>query len=128
MEKIGGKLRMDKEILIHKVNSNNTLSLSSDDEYYYSIGQCVQFMVKRYVGVNKLLNAGLVASPVLMSNNLDTLKRRIKALFSKTSNMLYMDDKKFNNCLAMIFSYVPENKKVNNDLIQRGFMENSILN
>lgn len=116
-----------REILKDKANRDITGGIETDKEFFYTIGQCINFMVARYVKVNFMLNGHSVAKPALSCKDSQTLKKRTNTLYRKTNNMLYMEDKKFNNAYAMVLGYIPENSKVDNDLLELGFMEKCIL-
>ncbi|NFK66325.1 hypothetical protein FDB14_17510 [Clostridium botulinum] len=117
-----------KDNLLNKVSKKEGyFPIESDVEYYYAAGQCISFMCYRYTNINKGLNKDLVSKQTMLSENYTDLKKRIKMLFGKCSNMLYQEDKKFNNCLAAIMGYIPECNNINVDALQLGYLENNIL-
>lgn len=110
-----------------KVDKDVTGAIKSDKEFYYLAGQCISFMCNRYVGVNKALKKNLVSKQAMLSKNTEDLKNHLKVLFGKCNNMLYMEDKKFNNAYAMLIGYVPEVDKIDQETLQLGYLENCIL-
>lgn len=110
-----------------KVNREITEAIETDKEFYYLVGQCISFMCNRYIGVNKALKKNGVSKQAMLSKNAEYLKNNLKTLFGKCSNMLYMEDKKFNNAYAMLIGYVPEDNKIDQGALQFGYLENCIL-
>lgn len=117
-----------KEKLIKVVDEKeNNIWLETDNEYYYAIGQCISFMSNRYVKINKMFKKNLVTREIMLSKNNDILKKRLMTLFRKCSTMLYNTDKRFNKCMSMVLGYIPDDSKVNDSLLQLGYVDNNIL-
>lgn len=116
-----------KNIVNRKVGKKETDSIETDSEFYYIAGQCISFMCNRYVNINKSLSKNLVSKQSMLSKNTQDLKKHLRMLFGKCNNMLYQEDKKFNNAYAMLISYVPNDSKVDKDIIQLGYLEKCIL-
>lgn len=116
-----------KNIVNRKVGKKETDSIETDSEFYYIAGQCISFMCNRYVNINKSLSKNLVSKQSMLSKNAQDLKKHLRMLFGKCNNMLYQEDKKFNNAYAMLISYVPNDRKVDKDIIQLGYLEKCIL-
>lgn len=116
-----------KNIVNRKVGKKETDSIETDSEFYYIAGQCISFMCNRYVNINKSLSKNLVSKQSMLSKNTQDLKKHLRILFGKCNNMLYQEDKKFNNAYAMLISYVPNDSKVDKDIIQLGYLEKCIL-
>lgn len=116
-----------KNIVNRKVGKKETDSIETDSEFYYIAGQCISFMCNRYVNINKSLSKNLVSKQSMLSKNTQDLKKHLRMLFGKCNNMLYQENKKFNNAYAMLISYVPNDSKVDKDIIQLGYLEKCIL-
>lgn len=110
-----------------KVNRDITGFIETDKEFYYLAGQCISFMCNRYVSINRALKKNPVSKQAMLSKNTEYLKENLKMLFGKCNNMLYMEDKRFNNAYAMLIGYVPEDNKVDQEALQLGYLENCIL-
>ena len=116
-----------KEIIKEKVNRDSTGTIETDREFYYIAGQCISFMCNRYISINRALKKNPVSKQAMLSKNVEDLKKHLKMLFGKCNNMLYMEDKKFNNAYAMLIGYVPVDSKIDKDTLQLGYLENCIL-
>lgn len=116
-----------KEIIKEKVNGDSTGTIETDREFYYIAGQCISFMCNRYVYKNRALKKNPVSKQAMLSKNVEDLKKHLKMLFDKCNNMLYMEDKKFNNAYAMLIGYSPEDNKIDKEALQLGYLENCIL-
>ena len=92
-----------KEVIKEKVNRDSTGAIETDKEFFYIAGQCISFMCNRYVSINRALKKNLVSKQAMLSKNVEDLKKHLKMLFGKSNNMLYMEDKKFNN--SVWFNY-----------------------
>lgn len=116
-----------KEIVKEKINRDSTGAVETDKEFFYIAGQCISFMCNRYIKAFRSLEKNNVSKQAMLSKNVDDLKKHLKMLFGKCNNMLYMEDKKFNNAYAMLIGYVPVDVKVDKDTLQLGYLENCIL-
>lgn len=116
-----------KEIIEEKVCRESTGKIETNKEFYYTAGQCISFMCNRYVAVNKALKKDLVSKQSMLSKNAEDLKKHLKMLFGKCNNMIYQEDKKFNNAYAMLISYIPEDNKIDQETLQLGYLENCLL-
>lgn len=116
-----------KEVIKEKVNRDSTGAIESDKEFYYTAGKCISFMCNRYTAVNKTLKKNLVSKQTMLSKNAEQLKENLKTLYGKSNNMLYQEDKQFNNAYAMLIGYAPYNSKIDQEALQIGYLENCIL-
>lgn len=110
-----------------KVNADSTGVIESDKEFYYTAGQCISFMCDRYTKQFRSLNKNALSRQVMLSKNIEDLKIHLKMFFGKCSNVLYMEDKAFNNAYAMLIGYTTESNKIDKDYLQLGYLENCIL-
>lgn len=116
-----------KEIVKEKVNRDSTGVIETDKEFFYIAGQCISFMCNRYVSINRALKKNPVSKQAMLSKNVEDLKKHLRFLFGKCNNMLYMEDKKFNNAYAMLIGYVPVDNKIDKQALDLGYLENCIL-
>lgn len=116
-----------RDIVKEKANKDITDQITSDKEFYYITGQCIRFMVYRYCSINKCLKENLVSKSTMLSKNALELKKRLKMLYMKCNNMLYLDDKKFNNAFSMLMLYNTEDLSIDKQCLNLGYLENCIL-
>lgn len=124
----GGKDMADiikdiKNSLRVKINANITDNLENDEEYYFAVGQLVNYLLSKSKGKKK--PHSLANSFINGKNNIE-IKEKLRKLYSKYSYDLDMNGKRFNNLYAMIIGYVPEDK-VNQDLIIGGYLSNNLI-
>lgn len=124
----GGKDMADiihdiKDSLRVKINSNVTDKLDNDDEYYFAVGQLVNYLLSKNKGKKKLHS---LANPFINGKNNNEIKEKLRKLYAKYSYDLDMNGKRFNNLYAMIIGYLPEDK-VNQDLIVGGYLSNNLI-
>lgn len=116
-----------RDIVKEKVNKDITDQVANDKEFYYIAGQCINFMCYRYCNINKCLKENLVSKSTMLSKNALELKKRLKMLYMKCNNMLYLDDKKFNNAFSMLMLYNTKDKNIDEQYLNLGYLENCIL-
>lgn len=124
----GGKDMADiihdiKDTLRVKINSKITDKLDNDDEYYFAVGQLVNYLLSKSKGKNKPHS---LANPFINGKNNNEIKEKLRKLYAKYSYDLDMNGKRFNNLYAMIIGYLPEDK-VNQDLIVGGYLSNNLI-
>lgn len=120
---MGDVLKNTKESLREKINSKETQSLQSDDEYYFGVGQIANYLISLNKSGNK--NHSLL-NPILNTKNEAKLKEEIMKLFKKYNYAIKKDSKRFNNLYSMILSYNPETK-INDDLLLAGYLNSSLI-
>lgn len=124
----GGKDMADiihdiKDSLRVKINSNITDKLDNDDEYYFAVGQLVNYLLSKSKGKKRPHS---LANPFINGKNNTEVKEKLRKLYAKYSYDLDMNGKRFNNLYAMIIGYAPEDK-VNQDLIVGGYLSNNLI-
>lgn len=124
---VNADLKNVKTTTKEKVNREVTGAIEADTEFYYLAGQCISFMCNRYTTVNRALKKNGVSKQAMLSKNAEQLKERLKTLYGKCNNMLYMEDRQFNNAYAMLIGYIPEDNKLDQQALQLGYLENCIL-
>ena len=113
-----------KDSLRIKINSSITDKLDNDDEYYFAVGQLVGYLLSKSKGKKKPHS---LANPFINGKSNDDIKEKLRRLYSKYSYDLDFKGKRFNNLYTMIIGYVPEDKKVNQDLILGGYLSNNLI-
>lgn len=124
----GGKDMADvihdiKDSLRVKINESITNKLDNDDEYYFAVGQLVNYLLSKSKGKKKPHS---LANPFINGKNNTDIKEKLRKLYGKYSYDLDMNGKRFNNLYAMIIGYSPEGK-VNQDLIVGGYLSNNLI-
>lgn len=124
----GGKDMADvihdiKDSLRVKINESITNKLDNDDEYYFAVGQLVNYLLSKSKGKKRPHS---LANPFINGKNNSEIKEKLRKLYGKYSYDLDMNGKRFNNLYAMIIGYSPEGK-VNQDLIVGGYLSNNLI-
>lgn len=125
----GGKIKMAdvmKEIrntLREKINTMEYESISTDEEYYYAVGQMLRFFIslnKSSKKVHSLFN------PFLNIKSDKMLKEKMAQLFKKYNYAIEERRFRFNNLYKLIISYKPETE-INQDYMIAGYISNNLL-
>lgn len=124
----GGKDMADiihdiKDSLRVKINSKITDKLDNDEEYYFAVGQLINYLLSKSKGKKKPHS---LANPFINGKNNSEIKEKLRKLYGKYSYDLDMNGKRFNNLYAIIIGYSPEGK-VNQDLIVGGYLSNNLI-
>ncbi|QAA33498.1 type I-B CRISPR-associated protein Cas8b/Csh1 [Clostridium manihotivorum] len=112
-----------KENLKNKINSKETESIESDNEYFFAIGQLVNFFLSKSKGKKKPHS---LANPFINAKENKFLKEKLMALYKKYNYDIEKNGKRFNNLYGMIVSYETE-AKVNQDMILAGYLHSSLI-
>ncbi|WP_042274353.1 type I-B CRISPR-associated protein Cas8b/Csh1 [[Clostridium] dakarense] len=120
---MGDLLKDTKNALREKINSKETQSIQSDEEYYFAIGQVANYLISLNKSGNKTHS---LLNPILNTKNEIKLKEEIMKLFKKHNYAIKKDSKRFNNLYSMILGYNPENK-INEDLLLAGYLNSSLI-
>ena len=117
-----------REQLIEKLdincNKNEIQYIDNDEQYYYSVGQVVKYLLslKNTIKVNQSeINA------MLNSRNDKKLKSEIEKLYKRYNHSKYINSKKFNALYAMVLSYRPDNTKIDSTTLLAGYLGISML-
>ncbi|MEG1004161.1 MAG: type I-B CRISPR-associated protein Cas8b/Csh1 [Clostridium sp.] len=106
-----------------KINESITSKFDSDEEYYYAVGQLVNYFLSRSKGKKKMHS---LANPFFNATNSENINIKLRALFKKYNYEIEMNSKRFNNLYGMIVGYNTE-KKVDQDLILAGYLQSSLI-
>lgn len=124
----GGKeMNYDKVVstLREKINSRTTLKIESDDEYYFAVGQILNYFISKNKS-NKKTHS--LINPILNCKSDNLLKEKIEKLFKKYNYDIGINSKRFNNMGAMVLSYPPHQKtNVNNTILLAGYLSSSLI-
>ena len=122
-EKMGiDYVTIEKE-LFKKIDGKTKAIITSDEEYYYAIGQ----LVKYYITKNKTKDKKhSLANPFINAKDNTFLRERLLRAFKKYNYNLSFGDKRFNNLYGMILVYNNAGK-VNQDAIVAGYLRENII-
>lgn len=113
-----------KDNLRIKVNVEKvTESISEDNEYYFAIGQLVNYFISKSKAMKKPYH---LVSTFINTKNSEVIINNLNQLYKKYSYDDDMYSLRFRNLYAMILSYAPENK-VNQDMIMAGFLHSNLI-
>lgn len=127
---IGGKKNMGdilKEIVDKvriKVSSANFISIESDDEYYYCVGQMIYYLCSLSETKNKKHS---MYNGVLNARKNEKLRRVILDLYKAHNYKVYEENMKFKRLFEMIERYRVDNSVVDEDLLLCGILSNNLL-
>lgn len=127
---IGGKNNMGdvlKEIVDKvriKVSSPNFISIESDDEYYYCVGQITYYLCSMSEAKNKKHS---MYNGVLNARKNEKLKKVVIDLYKAHNYKVYDENMKFKRLYEMIERYIVDNSVVDEDLLLCGILSNNLL-
>lgn len=112
-----------KNSLREKVNSQETDHFISDEEYYFSVGQFVNYLLSKSKGKNKPHS---LANPFINAKNNQVIKEKLRNLYKRYNYDIDMHGRRVRNLYAMIVSYEPQGK-VNQDMIVAGYLHSNLI-
>ncbi|MEG0128105.1 type I-B CRISPR-associated protein Cas8b/Csh1 [Clostridium sp.] len=112
-----------KDILRKKVNTSCDLDLyiESDSEYFYAVGQLVNFFFSKDKSKKKNFSA---INPFINSKKDNIIKSKLELLFKKYNYDI--SGKRFSSLYSMVLSYEPK-MKINSDMIIAGFLNKCLI-
>lgn len=109
--------------LRRKIQSKETEQITSDEEYYYAVGQLVNYFISLSKAKDKKHS---LANPFFNIKNNQALKDKLRQYFIKYNYQLKCSGTWFNNLYAMICNYTKAEKTDQNSMIA-GYINNNIL-
>lgn len=106
-----------------KINSSDTDSYANDKEYYFAIGQMINYFISLNKGNNKAHN---LANPFFIVANDMILKNKLRTMFVRYNYAISTKSKRFNNLYEMIEKYIPTGN-VDQDMMIAGYLSNSLI-
>lgn len=122
-ENMADKLKAIHDILREKINSSDTIAITSDDEYYFAVGQLANYLLSLNRS-NKKMHS--MINPIINCKNNDKLREEIRKLFKKYNYTINKPSKRYENIHAMILSYNPESN-VNDEILLAGYLYSSLI-
>lgn len=110
-----------KSNLKEKLSKEETDTFTSDEEYYFAIGQLASYLLSQSKSKSK---SHSLVNPFINTKNNDVIKKRLKNIYLKYNYNIY--GKVVKNIYAMILSYAPVGR-VNQDMILAGYLHNNLI-
>lgn len=112
-----------KNSLREKINDSVTQSFSSDLEYYFAVGQLVNYLASKSKSAVK---TQAFVNPFIDAKSNKLIKEKLGRLYRKYNYDMKNSEKRVRNMYAMISSYETESK-VNQDIIIAGYLHNNLI-
>jgi len=123
-KRIGVNTMMEiREELRKKMNSSEESYIHTDQEYYYAVGQLVNYFISLDKTHKKTHS---LANPFFTAKNNDVIKQMLHGLFLKYDYAIGIHRAKFNRLYSMMCHYIPTTK-VDTDYIIAGYISNSLI-
>lgn len=121
--KMADVMKEIRETLREKINSKEYVSIGSDGEYYYAVGQIIRY----FISLNKSTKRNhSLFNPFLSIKSDKILKEKIELFFKKYNYAIEERSLRFNNIFNLIISYQPETE-MNNDNMIAGYISNNLI-
>lgn len=119
------KLNEIRSDLREKINSSETKYISSDEEYYFAVGQLVNYLLSKSKGKNKPQS---LVNPFINAKNNLVIKEKLLALYKKYNYDIEIRSKakRFNNLYTMVLGY-EASSEVNQNMIIAGYLNSSLI-
>lgn len=117
------KISNMRDELREKINNAETLSISNDDEYYFSVGQVVKYLIWLSNSNNKKQS---LINPFISVSRDKQLKQKLNQLYRGYNFAINDNNRRFNNLYSMVKMYTP-NDKVNTNMIIAGYLNSSLI-
>lgn len=118
------KIKTIVENLDKKINSQINYEIESDDEFYFAVGQVINYFISKNKSSNK--NQSLI-SPILQCQNVEKLKNQLNKMYLKYNYAIPANNLRFNNLYGMICRYDTKNSKINSDMQIGGYLYQSLI-
>lgn len=120
---MGDRIKELKSVLRSKINEKETGSIERDEEYYFAVGQLVNYFISLNKSQKKTHS---LANPFFNAKNDAVIKTKLTQFFKKYNYAIETMSRRFNNLYGMIVAYEPGNK-VDQDMIIAGYLSSSIV-
>ncbi len=122
----GKKLEVHEKIRekLRKSFENGKGIIENNDEYYFTIGQIIFYLLSRNKETEKKHDA---INRILNFKDIKQLKEEIRKLFIKYNYDIKFQNKRFNLLYEMILGYIPENNKIDYDRLLGGYLSYSLI-
>jgi CRISPR-associated protein Csh1 len=119
------KLNEIRSDLREKINFSETKYISSDEEYYFAVGQLINYLLSKSKGKNKPQS---LVNPFINAKNNLFIKEKLLALYKKYNYDIEIKSKakRFNNLYTMVLGYEALSE-VNQNMIIAGYLNSSLI-
>ena len=112
-----------RNALREKINQQQDCEIESDLEYFYAVGQLVDYFISLSKTQNRVHS---LANPFFNATNDEVIKRRLHQYFMKYDYLIKRAGHRFNRLYAMVSGYMPEGKVSQEDIVAGYISENLI--
>lgn len=112
-----------KSSLRTKINQAETTQLESDKEYYFAVGQLVNYFISLSKGSKKMHS---LANPFINGKNNKVIKEHLRQFYKKYNYNIEFTSRRFNSLYAMIQGYDIDGE-VDQDMIIAGYLNNNLI-
>lgn len=112
-----------KDGLREKINQKVTQKIESKEEYYYAVGQLVNYFISLNKSKEKQHS---LANPFFNAVSDDRIKEKLRQFFVKYNYQLNYGGRRFNNLYAMISAY-KSSGKVDQTTIIAGYLSSNLI-
>lgn len=122
-EKMGSIVSELRNSLEEKLASETTPDLENDREFFYAVGQMVNYLISLNKGARKTMS---LVNPFLNAKTDQVIKEKIRQYVKKYDYAIGFNWHKVHRLLAMIVGYFPDGP-VDQDMILLGYACNNLL-
>lgn len=113
----------NKNSLRDKINSKDTCSIDNDEEYYFAVGQIINYLLSKNRSKKKVQS---LVNPFINGKNNQVIKEKLRNIYKKYNYDIDMSGRRFRNLYAMILSYETDSK-VDQDMIIAGYLHSNLI-
>ena len=112
-----------KNDLREKINSKDTEEFSSDKEYYFAVGQLVNYFISKNKSKNKSQS---LVNPFINSKSNKFIKDKLLNLYKKYNYDIEVNSKRFGNLYSMVLAYEAEGN-IDQNMIIAGYLNSNLI-
>lgn len=113
------------EGLMEKIQNEEVQEFSSDSEYYFGVGQLVNYFISLSKSGKK--NQSL-ANPFFNAKRSEEIKRKLQQFYKKYNYEIQHSSKRFNALYSMVLGYQPEKEDgIDQDRLIEGYVTKNVI-
>lgn len=115
-----------RDTLRTHINEKAEWQFTSDQEYYYAIGQFTYYLISKSNAKNKPVS---LAQPILNAKSNELIVQRVGRLFEKYAHAIGLEAKykRSNNLFDHIVRYTPVNNTINKEMMMAGLVASNLI-
>lgn len=117
MSKVENQLR-------EHINSKDSWDFTDDDEYFYAVGQLINYFLSKSRAAKKPLS---IVNPFLNAKQDDLIKSRLTVLFKKYNYDIFDYDLRVKSLYSHVKAYTLAADRINTDLLEAGLTANNLI-